>query len=313
MSPRLFWSPDRRTWEEAPLTEPTDEMGRYYPLITAPAENFYLSTSIPFMLTELGELLQRIEKIDFVQSRTLGHSVEGRPITLLTMTDTSVPDDDKAHVVLTIGQHSPMEMVGAHFIDPILRYLDTHREALRSLALDCVPIVNMDCAAHGSDGMNLNLQNTNRCWFENLQPETRCIIDHYEGCSHPPDLFLDIHSGGCWRNHTLLRLDPAFLREHFGSDGERLVDEQMAVNRLLERHAGIRCADGVDHVFRECCAKDWFKVRFPDCISCDLELSLCTYFDPIDRVTRPVDQRSLEVAGTGLARAIHQFASRMRT
>ena len=313
MSPRLFWSPDRETWEEAPLVEPTDEMGRYYPLITAPAESFYLSTSIPFMQTELAELLIRAEDIGFVEDRTIGHSVEGRPITLLTMTDSSVPSEDKTHVVLTIGQHSPMEMVGAHFIDPILRYLDGHREALRSLVLDCVPIVNMDCAAHGSDGMNLNLQNTNRCWFENLQPETRCIIDHYEACSQPPDLFLDIHSGGCWRNHTLLRLDPEFLREHFGKEGDRLVDEQMEMNLLLERHAGIRCIDGVDHVFRRCCAKDWFKVRFPDCISCDLELSLCTYFDPIDRITRPVDQRSLEVVGTGLAKAIQAFASNALT
>ncbi|MDP6777766.1 MAG: hypothetical protein QGI83_13490, partial [Candidatus Latescibacteria bacterium] len=74
-------------------------------------------------------------------------------------------------------------------------------------------------------------------------------------------------------------------------------------------HAGIRCIDGVDHVFRECCAKDWFKVRFPDCVSCDLELSLCTYFDPVDRITRPVDQHSLDVVGTGLARAIHEFAT----
>jgi len=309
MSPRFFWSPDREVWEELPLVEPTDESGRFFPLLRAPAESFYLSTSIPFMQHELAQLLDSVESLPFVSRKTLGASVAGRPITLLTMTDETVADDSKAHVVFIVGQHSPMEMAGAHLIAPLCRWFAARPDALRSLAVHCVPVVNVDCAAHGSDGMNLNLRNTNRCWFDDIQPETQCIMDHFDAQPWNPDLFLDLHAGGCWRNHTLLRLDPAFIRERFGAHGDDLVARQTAVNELLERHAGMRCVDGIDHQFRECCAKDWFKVRFPDCISCDLELSLCTYFDPVERVTKPVTQHSFDVVGAGLAAAFAEFAT----
>lgn len=261
------------------------------------------------MQTELTELLEEVAGTELVTSRSLGCSVEGRAITLLSITDHNVPDDRKLHVAMIIGQHSPMEMAGAHFIRPMLRYFTAHPETLRTLAVHCVPVVNVDCAAHGSDGMNLNLRNTNRCWFDDLQPETRCVIEHFDSCEQAPDLFLDLHAGGCWRNHTLLRTDPAFLRERFGERGAELVAVQTAVNRLLEEHAGIRCCDGIDFRFRECSARDWFKVRFPDCVACDLELSLCTYFDPVERVTKPVDQQSFDVVGTGLAKAFAAVAA----
>ena len=308
MAPRFFWSKDRENWQELPVIEPTDQAGRYYPLVEAPAESFYLSTSVPFMQTELTALLESVETNPLVRTETVGTSVEGRPISLLHITDPDVPDDRKVHVYMTIGQHSPMEMVGAHFIHPMIDYFEQHAEILRSLAVHCVPVVNVDCAAYGGDGMNMNLWNTNRCWFENLQPETRCIIEYLDSDVPAPDLFLDLHAGGCWRNHTLLRIAPEYLRKHFGEEAQEQIDAQTAVNDLLEKHAGIRTVDGMDFRFRRCSARDLFKTRFPNCIACTLELSICTYFDPVEQCTKPVDQRSLGVVGSGLAVAFAEFA-----
>ena len=196
MSPRFFWSPDRVVWDEVVQLEPSNKTGRFYSLLEAPAESFYLSTSIPFMQQELSQLLEWVEDIPFVSTQTLGYSVAGRPIPLLTLSDEAVPNDRKAHVVLTVGQHSPMEIVGAHVIAPIVRYIEAHPDVLQTLALHCVPVVNVDCAADGSDGMNMNLRNTNRCWFDDIQPETRCIMTYFDEQNWEPDFFLDLHSGG---------------------------------------------------------------------------------------------------------------------
>jgi hypothetical protein len=307
MAPRFFWSQDRVKWEECLMLEPVDTSGNYYPLLQAPAKEFYLSTAIPFLTFELGEMFDNANNFKFVDRKTLGLSVGGNEIHLLKLTDRSVPDAEKHHIALIIGQHSPMEMVGAHFISPIIEYLAETPELLKRNVYYFVPIVNIDCAVWGSDGLNLNKRNTNRCWFDDIQPETRCVMDYFENLPHKIDSFVDIHAGGLWRNHTLLRMSPDFFKERFPETSAMLIEKQTRFNKLLEQHAGIRYKDGMDHVFRNCCAKDWFKITYPDCVSCDLELSTCTWFDPRDGKTKPLTQESLSVVGKGFVKAISEM------
>ena len=304
MAPRFFWSSDRNTWSECEMVEPVDDTGNYYPLLKAPAENFHLSTSIPFLTKELNTLLETADESDFIKNEVIGESVGGNEIHLLRMTDDSLPSTEKKQIALIIGQHSPMEMIGAHLIAPMIDYLAANPELLKKFELHIVPIVNIDCATWGSDGVNLNKRNTNRCWFENIQPETRSVIDYFTTAAKKIDIFIDIHAGGLWRNHTLLRISPDFLKERFPGTADQLIKKQNNFNHLLEKHAGIRFQDGMDHIFRSCCAKDWFKVNYPDGVSCDLELSTCTWFDPKDKKTKPVTQESLKVVGTGLIQAL---------
>ncbi|MBU8901445.1 MAG: hypothetical protein KOO69_01760 [Victivallales bacterium] len=307
MTARFFWSTDRETWQECPMIEPVDEAGCYYPLLTAPAETFYLSTSIPFLTREKDALLEKVESLKFVETSVIGQSVDDNDIHLLKITDPSVPDEGKKHAAFIIGQHSPMEMMAAHFIIPMLEYLQKNPEVLKKCVFYCVPTVNVDCAKWGSDGLNLNKLNTNRCWFEDIQPETQCIMKYFDFLPYDISLFVDFHAGSGWKNHTLLRMSPDFLKERFGKKSESLVEKYKDFNLLLGKHAGIRYQDGIDHEFRNCCAKDWFKVKYPDAVSCDLELASCSWFDPRDQKTKAVTQDSFDLIGKGIIKAMEAF------
>jgi hypothetical protein len=109
---------------------------------------------------------------------------------------------------------------------------------------------------------------------------------------------LDVHAGGTFRNHILMPMGPS---------AEVPVSEAVLTlqESWLERLAGLRRRDGWALGLWRWRASDWFFQTF-GCPSFCLELSTCSYFDPLEQVTKPFDQRALTLLGQRLAVALDE-------
>ena len=101
--------------------------------------------------------------------------------------------------------------------------------------------------------------NTNRCWFKNLQPETIGIRNYFKGLKKQGinlNFFLDVHAGGTFKNHDLLRYPDSFYKGMFPKTFGTLIKGKYRALKLLEKYAGLRVINGRDFAFRNCCAED---------------------------------------------------------
>jgi hypothetical protein len=81
---------------------------------------------------------------------------------------------------------------------------------------------------------------------------------------------------------------------------EEVLAQQGVWEERLERLAGLRQRDGWPLALQRWRATDWFYQNF-GCPSFCLELSTCSYFDPVDQVSKPFEQRALTLLGQRLA------------
>jgi hypothetical protein len=92
---------------------------------------------------------------DRVALRQEGPSIEGRPIFVLALTDPSVPDEDKEHVLVT-GLHSGVERSGTTAICALIEWLLAEdlcaAEILRHQRVVCVPVPDPDNYQRGRHG-----------------------------------------------------------------------------------------------------------------------------------------------------------------
>ena len=190
---------------------------------------------------------------------------------------------------------------------PIIDYFKKYPKFLKKVVLYFIPIVNLDCAHWGGNGLNVNKMNTNRCWFKNLQPETICIRNYFKKLKKQGinlNFFLDVHAGGTWKNHTLLKYPDSFYKKIFPKTFSKLINKKYRALKLLEKYAGLRVIDGADSGFRNCSARDYFTLTYPEAMTFTLELGTSSYFDPIKKETKVVDQNSLKIVGEGLIKSI---------
>ncbi len=302
MAPAFFRSADRQTWLRCEVLESTDESGRNRPLIMLPEGTWYLSSSIPFMKLEQDQLFEKFGKLPDFEVKEIGRSTHGHPISLIRAGHGSY------QVFFTIGQHSPMEMIGCHILASLLERFAADPELRETISLYAVPPVNMDAAISGSDGWNGEGWNTNRCWFKDIQPENIAVEQFLLNSGIDPDLMIDWHSGGVWRGHTVLSFSDEIIGKYAGKDISSAVSGRDYLLKLLEKECGFRKTENYSFPFRNSCAHDWFLVHFPNAVSITVELSVTTCFDPEKHRYIKVDQDSLIRCG----RAMKNVLSAMR-
>ena len=106
-------------------------------------------------LEELEERLERLSRQHpkFLKLEVVGKSVEGRPLRVATLTDPSIGDETKEHVLLTT-LHSGIERIGPSSMLYLMHWLlsghPLAREMLRKQRIVCLPIVNPDGYLSGS-------------------------------------------------------------------------------------------------------------------------------------------------------------------
>lgn len=298
MAPAFFRSADRKTWLRCKVLESTDKSGRNRPLIMLPEGTWYLSSSIPFMKLEQDQLFEKFGKIPDFEVKEIGRSAHGHPISMIRAGHGSY------QVFFTIGQHSPMEMIGCHILDSLLERFSADPELRETITLYAVPPVNMDAAVSGSDGWNGEGWNTNRCWFKDLQPETIAVEQFLVNSGIDPDLMIDWHAGGVWRGHSVLWFSEEIIEKYAGQNTSSAISGRDYLLKLLEDECGFRKTENYSIPFRNCCAHDWFQVHFPKAVSITVELSVTTCFDPEKQHYIKVDQDSIIRCGRAMANVL---------
>jgi hypothetical protein len=167
------------------------------------SDTVWFAQGFPFTVTQMYAYLDSIGSSPHLQRETLGYSVHGLPIDMVTITDDDWPDERKKTVWLISRQH-PMESSPTFLlkglVDWVLEDPEFSRWWRKDVVLKVVPIVNVDGVAEGYSRHNVNGINLNRNWQEDIQAEQHEVravhgaIDDYLTSGHPIDFFMDLHA-----------------------------------------------------------------------------------------------------------------------
>jgi len=134
---------------------------------------------------------------------TLSHTIQGRPVHLVKITDPSIPDSQKGAVWCTGRQH-PAEVAGSWMAEGLLDWLlsgDAQAdELLRRSVFYMVPFLNPDGVALGNYRVNSVGANLNREWT-NRNPATAPsvaataqAIEDFVASGRRLEFFVDFHA-----------------------------------------------------------------------------------------------------------------------
>ena len=191
----------------------------------------YFATFTPYFHSQMLESNKALGKSKYVRLSSIGKSVRGRDIPLVTITDRRVPDSGKKRAFIIGGTHGA-ETASIYGVEGMMRFLLTEdplaQEMRRKVVWKFVPIHNVDAAAEGLDRRNAGGVNLYFDWgfhaeeakrlekykgdpsissVDFSQPETRAayksIVDFR------PNVFLDVHSWH-FKGDGFWGPDPAF-------------------------------------------------------------------------------------------------------
>jgi hypothetical protein len=140
-----------------------------FTLVTPPGvPRLRLAKYFPYSVTRKDAWLQSVASHPRVRSvTTIGNSVQGRPIQLLTLTDNGVPDAGKKRVWIHSAVH-PSETPAYFFVEGLVAWLQggsAEAERLLDAAIvDIVPMANPDGVFLGNYRTNANSVNLENEW-----------------------------------------------------------------------------------------------------------------------------------------------------
>jgi murein tripeptide amidase MpaA len=167
----------------------------------------------------------------------LANTLEDRPVHLVKVTDTSVPDTEK-RAVWVIGRQHPAEVGGSWKGEGLLRWFlssDPQAAELRRQAiLYMVPFMNPDGVWHGNYRVNTIGANLNREW-ENQNPSTApsvaataAQIQRFVSGGGEIAFFADLHS------YTILRKNFFYYAGPDRAPPEKVQEIEALMSRLEE-------------------------------------------------------------------------------
>ncbi|MCC6161784.1 MAG: succinylglutamate desuccinylase/aspartoacylase family protein [Acidobacteria bacterium] len=235
-------SPDGDTWTTVPTTALPDNRVRV--TVTMPGESLWLARMQPYRLSDLDRFLARVSASPHASVATIGHTVQGRPLEIITIGNEEAP----TRVFVRARAHpweSGSNWVAQGLVDRLLRDDAVAREWRARHVLYVLPMANKDGVARGLTRFNANGRDLNRNWQSpadaTLVPEnaalerwleamiakgrtpTLAIELHNDGrgllhISRPPVPGLDAHLARMARLEALLRAHTWFTEGH--TDGE---------------------------------------------------------------------------------------------
>jgi murein tripeptide amidase MpaA len=156
----------------------------------------YYATWAPFPAERDAQMVAKAQLHPRVRLETLGHSVEGRPIDMLTLGE---PEPGRKRCWVIARQH-PSETQGGYFLEGMLDRLLDPSEPVATALLDkavlyVVPNMNPDGTVGGWNRGNAVGANLNREWVspsKERSPEVLCVRDRMEAVG--VDFCLDCHA-----------------------------------------------------------------------------------------------------------------------
>jgi murein tripeptide amidase MpaA len=157
----------------------------------------------PYTNRDLGNLLDSFRNSPYFEEQSVGSTVEGREIPLLTITNRSVPPRQKAVIWLMFRQHA-WETGSSWAGDGAVRFLlsgDERAARIRDHVIYKIfPLADPDGVAHGNVRFNLNGYDLNRNW-DTPDPQTmpeiwaqRKSVLNWVDAGNRLDLFLSLHN-----------------------------------------------------------------------------------------------------------------------
>jgi murein tripeptide amidase MpaA len=184
---------DRRHWFRLPATYD----GMVFSFTHTPEHDLcYYGLWAPFPLDRDVDMIARAQVSPRVRLETLGHSVEGRAIDMLTIGEAG-PGRKRCWV---IARQHPSETQGGFFLEGMLDRLLDPSDPVATALLDravlyVVPNMNPDGTANGLSRSNALGVNLNREWVapsRERSPEVLCVRDRMEATG--VDFCIDCHA-----------------------------------------------------------------------------------------------------------------------
>ena len=172
--------------------------------IAIEGDKVHIASYIPSTLTDIDNLIQDISKTGYVKEEVVSHSVQKRPLKIIIITDSSVPDSKKKGVYVRGGVHACAELSGPHIIEGMARYLVSNDPVADRLRKEfiwlLVPIANIDAVYNGwGAGCNATGHHMNRPASQDIDPEEYGIRSYMENwlkdSNHKLYFSMDIHTG----------------------------------------------------------------------------------------------------------------------
>jgi hypothetical protein len=163
------YSHDGKTWQYFPGHEwnNTEKEGTLH--IHAEGDSLWIATIQPYTHSRLLELLREIGARPNVRIESIGRSVHGRDLPMITVTNFAVPDTNKKTVWLQSRQHA-WETLTSFIEEGAIKFVVSDDPAARELRDQYVfiftPMLDPDGCATGGVRFNANGYDVNRHWDE---------------------------------------------------------------------------------------------------------------------------------------------------
>ncbi len=192
---RVLASHDRQHWFRIPTAYDGQVMTAQ---VTPDTNSIFFAYFEPYSWERHLDLLGSAAASQHVQLEHLGETLDGRDMTLLSITDASSAVPAKKKVWLTARQH-PGESMAEWFVEGFLeRLLDEDDPVSRVLLQRCVfhvvPHMNPDGAVRGNLRTNAGGANLNREWLApSMERSPEVFLVRQRMLEAGVDLFLDAH------------------------------------------------------------------------------------------------------------------------
>ena len=248
-----------------------DDSASLTALFTPDTDSIYFAWAVPWTTRNLQELLDRWEGSEYFSWRTIGSSVEGRPITALTVTDFNVDHKQKKAIWITGTQHA-YEMAAGPVIEGIVsRLMDgsaSSRELLKNYVYNIIPLINPDGVMKGGYRYNMHDIDLNRNWDsvkrddwdrEMSEPEVACVkaaISEWVDSYGTLDLFFDFHClTAIAENLLMIKASPESIPEPVIKEQDRFVSDFLQKRWVFRESESLDAGNGNGYISARYAAK----------------------------------------------------------
>jgi murein tripeptide amidase MpaA len=202
---RPFYSYDNVNWKAFSDSEVSwDEKEPHLTLhFTPQRDHLWIAHVTPYTQKNLTALLDSFRGSPYLKQESVGRTVEGREIPLLTITDPQAPDAQKKVIWLMFRQHA-WEAGSSWTGDGAVRFLLSPDERAarirRQFIVRVFPLCDPDGVADGGVRFNRHGYDLNRNWdlvdpqkMPEIAAERKAVLDWVDA-GHRLDLFLSLHN-----------------------------------------------------------------------------------------------------------------------
>ncbi|MGF1573556.1 MAG: M14-type cytosolic carboxypeptidase [Sumerlaeia bacterium] len=155
------------TWQRI-ATQPQMEGTTYRFTHEFTSDTVRLAFHDPYPLSRINSQIAQWQQSPWcTASERIGESTQGRPLTHLTITDTTVPAAEKVGVWVIARQHAA-EVTGSFVLEGMMEFLlsndSTAQLIRRNATINVIPVVNPDGVVMGNYRDNAQGVNLNRVW-----------------------------------------------------------------------------------------------------------------------------------------------------